>query len=66
MVDGKLFLGDRGIVSRVGVNAYAVGAREAPLIARALIAVAPSSSPLGNLREGICGNGKRSEAIRRE
>ncbi len=66
MVGGKVFVDDRDMVSRVGADAYAVDAREAPVIARALLAATASTSPLGNMREGISGHGELSEAVRRE
>lgn len=66
MVGGKVFLDDRDMVTRVGADAYAVDAREAPLIARALLAATASPSSLGSMREGISGHGELSEAIRRE
>ena len=66
MVGGKVFVDDHEMVSRVGADAYAVDAREAPVIARALLAAIASTSPLGSLREGISGHGELSEAVRRE
>lgn len=66
MVGGKVFIDDHDMVARVGADGYAVDAREAPLIARALLSAVAPLSPLGTLREGISGHGELTEAIRRE
>lgn len=68
MVGGKVFVDDHDMVSRVGADAFATDAREAPVIARSLLAAVASASPtpLGSAREGISGHGELSEAIRRE
>ncbi len=66
MVGGKVFIDDHDMVARVGADGYAVDAREAPLIARALLSAVAPVPPLGTLREGISSHGELTEAIRRE
>ncbi len=66
MVGGKIFVDDPELVHRVGADAYATDAREAPQIARSLLAAATPSPRFGTLREATSGHGELSEAIRRE
>lgn len=65
MVGGKVFADDLDTVSRVGADAAALDAREAPRIARSLLASSLSASR-GARREAIGGHGEFREAIRRD
>jgi len=66
MVGGKVFIDEPDMVSRVGADAYAVDAREAPRIARALLSASTPTPPLDILPEASSGHRELSEAIRRE
>ncbi len=65
MVGGRIFADEPESVTRVGADAAALDAREAPRIARALLL---SSLDVARLvrREAISGNGEFREAVRRD
>jgi MerR family transcriptional regulator, light-induced transcriptional regulator len=66
MVGGQVFIDDPEMVSRVGADAYAVDARQAPHTARALLHASATTPTLAALREATSGHGELSEALRRE
>ncbi len=66
MVGGKVFTDDPDLMSRVGADAFARDGREAPVIARALLAASSSTPSVSTMREAASGHGELSEAIRRE
>jgi methanogenic corrinoid protein MtbC1 len=66
MVGGKVFVDQPDMVSRVGADAYAVDARQAPDIARELLSASAATPTLAALREATSGHGELSEALRRE
>jgi methanogenic corrinoid protein MtbC1 len=66
MVGGKVFNDDPALVARVGADAAASTARQAPHVARSLLASSlEAARPLAQ-REAIGGHGELREAIRRE
>jgi len=66
MVGGKVFNDDPNMSERVGADAFATDAREAPHIARTLMANATTVPSTNALREATSGHGELSEAVRRD
>jgi len=66
MVGGKVFNDDPALVVRVGADAAASDAREAPRVARSLRASSLEAARRPAQREAIGGHGELREAIRRE
>jgi hypothetical protein len=67
LVGGKVFADDHDMVTRVGADASASDAREAPSIARSLLASSLDAARQSSARrEAIGGHGEFREAIRRE
>ncbi len=63
LVGGHIFSLEPELVGRVGADAWARDAREAPAVARSLLADAPSVAPSATV---MAGRGELSEAIRRQ
>ena len=66
MVGGKVFVDDADMVRRVGADASATNAREAPRVARSLLALALEAAQSDAQREVTGGHGEFREALRRE
>lgn len=66
MVGGKVFADDPTLVERVGANAAAADAREAPRVARSLQTLSLEAARRDARREAIGGHGEFREALRRE
>lgn len=65
MVGGKVFSADGSAIGRVGADGAALDAREAPRIARALLASSLEAARAAR-REAIGGHGEFREAVRRD
>lgn len=66
MVGGKVFNDDPALVERVGADAAASDAREAPRVARSLKASSLEAAQAFARREATGGHGELREALRRE
>lgn len=66
MVGGQLFAEDPTMAEQVGANAIATDARQAPVIARSLLAAARAGATDAHRSEGHGENGQFREALRRE
>ncbi len=66
MVGGKVFSDDADMCTRVGADAFATDAREAPHIARTLKANATTLPSKSARREATSGHSDLSEAVRRD
>lgn len=66
MVGGQLFAEDSTMAEQVGANAIATDARQAPVIARSLLAAARAGATDAPSSEGLGGYGQFREALRRE
>ena len=66
LVGGKVFIDEPEMVARVGADGYATDAREAPQVARALLAVTQSTASHQREREASQSHGELSETIRSE
>jgi methanogenic corrinoid protein MtbC1 len=66
MVGGQVFIDDPSLVEQVGANALASDAREAPKVARALLAEARAFAPGSRQSEVVGTHGEFREALRRE
>lgn len=66
MVGGKVFLSDPSIVARVGADSASTDAREAPRVARSLLASSLEAARLKAQREATGDHGELREALRRE
>jgi methanogenic corrinoid protein MtbC1 len=66
MVGGQLFAEDPTMAEQVGANAIATDARQAPVIARSLLAAARAGATDAHRSEGHGKNGQFREALRRD
>ncbi len=66
MVGGQLFAEDASLAEQVGANAIASNARQAPAIARSLLAAARAGAADAHRSEGLGEYGQFREAIRRD
>lgn len=66
MVGGQLFAEDASLAEQVGANAIASDARQAPAIARSLLAAARAGAADAHRSEGLGEYGQFREAIRRD
>ncbi len=66
MVGGKVFIDEPDMVTRVGADAYAVDARDAPKTARALLTMPPTPTSRYSAPEAAPHRGELSEVIRRD
>lgn len=66
MVGGQLFAEDASLAEQVGANAIASDARQAPAIARSLLAAARAGATDAHRSEGLGEYGQFREAIRRD
>jgi MerR family transcriptional regulator, light-induced transcriptional regulator len=66
MVGGQLFADDPSLAEQIGANAIASDARQAPVIARSLLAAARADVADGLIPEGLGEYGQFRETLRRE
>lgn len=66
LVGGRVFSDDPAMIERVGADAAASDAREAPIVARSLLSSSLEAARAGARREAIGDHGELREALRRQ